>query len=325
MGTKMTVSTKLKVVFLSRYVGIVNRGVETYVLELSKRLKNDFDVTILSGKDSDNLSLITDSGFDVVIATNGRMQSLKASLGRLFRKYKLIIPGQAGIGRDDRWNIFVTQPDVYVALTQFEMDWAKKWAWNSKVVKISNGVDLDRFSKAGQKISLNIKGPVVLSVGALEWYKHHRRTIEAMAKLNVGSLILVGTGSEKDELEEVGNRLLGPERFQIISADYQQMPTVYRAGDLFVLPSWVHESFGIVYVEAMASGLAIVAPDDPPRREIIGYAGIFTDVENADLYSKAITEALSKKWDDLPRKQAENFSWDKIALQYKELIEGLLK
>ena len=38
------------------------------------------------------------------------------------------------------------------------------------------------------------------------------------------------------------------------------MPIVYRSADMFTLPS-IDEPFGLCYVEAMASGLTVVAPD----------------------------------------------------------------
>ena len=81
---------------------------------------------------------------------------------------------------------------------------------------------------------------------------------------------------------------------------------------MFTLPSWIRESFGIVYVEAMACGLAVVAPDDLPRREIIGKAGILTDVFDEEKYAKALEDALNRDWGQIPVKQAEKFSWDLI-------------
>lgn len=315
---------KKRVVFLSRYVGVVNRGVETYVLELSKRLKSYFEVDILTKGDSDSLSKITQGNYDVVIPTNGRLQALKVFLGKFFSRYKVIIPGQAGVGKDDIWNIFITCPDVYIALTDYEKEWAKKWTfWNTKIVKISNGVDLERFKPIGSKININLEPPLILSVGALEWYKHHELTIKALAEMNKGSLLIVGKGSQKDFLTKLGNKLLGEKRFKIIDVPFEQMPEVYRSADLFVLPSWIRESFGIVYVEAMATNIPVVTPDDSPRKEIVGDGGVLTDVFDAKKYANALEQTLLKDWKDHPRKQAENFSWDKIAQNYKELIEKL--
>lgn len=312
---------KLKIAFLSRFQDRVDRGVETYVEELSKRLSQKHEVKILKGSDADSFLKIINGKYDVVIPTNGRLQALKASVGRIFKGYKTIIPGQAGIGRDDIWNIAVTAPQVYVALTDFEEKWAKQWAWRTKVVKIPNGVDLDRFHPARSHLA-RLK-PVILSAGALTWYKHHERTINAMQYVD-GVLIIVGEGDKKQELLKLGNEKI-PGRLKIISADYNGMPKIYRSADLFVLPSWDRESFGIVYLEAMASGLPVVAPDDPPKREIMGNAGILVDTDDPEVYANAINEALQRNWKDFPRKQAEKFSWDKVAEKYEQLLEEMFK
>lgn len=314
---------KLKIVFLCRGFGIVNRGVETYVLELSKRLSVSYKVDILSGKDADSLGKIIPGHYDLVIPTNGRLQALKASLGRLVSGYKTLISGQSGVGRDDIWNIAATVPNIYVALTEFEMEWAKKWAWKTKLVKIPNGVDLKKFSPLGEKAKINLPHPIILSVGVLEWYKHHERTIQAMKHISKGSLLIAGQGPEKEKLTLMGEKILGKDRFRVLSVKYEEIPSFYRAADLFVLPSWDREAFGIVYVEALASNLPIVAPDDSPRREIIGDAGLFVDVCSAEKYSQAIEEALDKKWTNLPRQQAEKFSWDEVARQYEKLFEEI--
>ncbi len=313
---------KRKIVFLSEFVGNSNRGVETYVIELQKRLPGKFEVEVLTGKDAYSIEKIIGGHYDVVIATNGRLQALKASLGRLFGKYQLIIPGQAGPGKDDIWNIAVCCPDYYIGLTQAEVNWAQKYAWKSKIVKIPNGVDLDKFSPSGKKISLGLKGKVVLSVGALFWYKYQDRTIKALRETDL-SLLIIGKGPEKERLEKLGREYLGKDRFKIIEVDFEDIPTYYRSADLFVLPSWDRESFGIVYLEAMASGLPVVAPDDLSRKEIVGEGGLLTDVSNIDKYREIILQALSQDWKDKPRKQAGKFSWDKIANQYEKLFLSL--
>lgn len=316
---------KLKIVFLSRFLGKVNRGAETYVLELSRRLKKNHRVDILTGPDSDDLSRYMNKGYNLVIPTNGRLQALKASIGRLFDQYQTLISGQAGIGKDDIFNILITSPNVYVALTEYEKDWAKKWALATRVLKIPNGVDLDKFSPSGKVEKIDLEKPIILSVGALEWYKYHERTIRALKVLKEGSLLIIGSGSQKERLENLGKENLGKKRFKILTIEHQNLPSYYRTADVFVLPSWDRESFGIVYVEAMASGLPVVAPDDPPRKEIVGSGGIFTNVDNTYEYANAIQKALNQKWNDLPRKQAEKFSWDLIALKYNQLFEEMFK
>lgn len=313
----------MKIVFLSRYQNAVNRGAETFVFELSKRLSKNFKVDILTGKDADDIYKIVKGNYDILIPMNGRMQSLKTSLGRIIGEYKLLITGQSGIGRDDIWNILL-KPDVFVALTGYQKQWAKKWAWGSKVVKIPNGIDLEKFSPKGNKIELDLARPIILSVGALTWYKHHGRVIKAVAKMPGSSLLIVGDGPEKNKLESLGRRLLN-KRFKIIKVNYKDMPAVYRSCDLFTLPSWDREAFGIVYLEAMASGLGVVAPDDSTRHEIIDDAGLFAEVTNPQKYALAIEEALKTDWKIKVRTQVAKFSWDKVAKQYEDLLENMLK
>lgn len=314
----------MKIAILSRYQKSINRGAETFVSELASHLAQNNIVNVLAGGDADSLKKILAGKYDVVMPINGRLQSLKASLGRAIGGYKLIIAGESGVGRDDMWNIAVAKPDAFIALTDYMVDWAKKWAWGTKVVKIPNGVDTNKFKPSGEKYKIDLQKPIVLSVGALTWYKHHERTIEALAKLPDVSLLIVGKGELESELNTLAKKKLG-NRYKIISAPFKDLPKIYRSADLFVLPSWGREAFGIVYIEAMASGLPIVAPDDPPRREIIGSAGIFVDVTDPEKHAEAIKDALNKKWYDTPQRQAKNFSWDKIGKKYEELFKDLIK
>lgn len=313
----------MKILFLSRYQNELQRGAENFVSELSKRLSKNYEVRVLSGNDADGIGKIIKEKYDVVIPINGGFQSLKVSLGRVRGKYKILITGHSGIGRDDIWNLLV-KPDVFVALTEYQYRWAKNWAWGSKVVKIPNGIDLDKFKPNGEKLNLDLEKPIILSVGALVWYKHHDKVIRAVQKLGYGSVLIVGEGTEKDKLARLGFELLG-NRFKIENNNYRDMPKVYRGADIFTLPSWSREAFGIVYLEAMASGLGVVAPDDPSRHEIIGDAGLFVDVTNTQRYAKAIEEALKIGWSKKASKQAEKFSWDKIAKQYDSVMQSLLK
>lgn len=314
----------MRIVFLNRYQNNIERGAETFVKELAFRLSSKNTVDILSGKDADSVQKVLAGKYDIVIAVNGRWQSLKFSIARLIGRYKLLITGHSGIGRDDIWNITVARPDVFIALTSHMAGWARNWTWGTKVVKIPNGIDLEKFQLGGEKIDLKLEKPIILSVGALTWYKHQEKIISAMAKISRGSLLLVGKGEKKQELEAMGKELLG-NRFRIDSFCYQDMPKVYRSCDLFSLPSWDREAFGIAYLEALASGLGVVAPNDASRREIIGNAGLFTNVDNPSEYAKSIDEALSIKWLEKARDQAAKFSWEEIAERYEDLMLNMIK
>lgn len=314
----------MKIAILSRYQNTVYRGVESVVQELSSRLSKNHQVDVFAGKDSDLIFKVIRGNYDIVMPMNGRLQSLKASWSRLLGGYKLVIGGHSGIGKDDIFNITVAKPDVFIALTDYMATWAKKWAWGSKVIKIPDGVDLDKFKPEGEKIKIDLPKPVILSVGALVWYKHHEKIIEAAARMGNASLLIVGKGGEEQRLKELGKKKLG-KRFKVIQVPYEEMPKVYHSCDIFTLPSWDREAFGVVYLEAMASGISVVAPDDLSRREIVGQAGVLTNVDDPNQYAQALKQALDKNWANLPEKQAEKFSWDKVAQSYELCFQELLK
>jgi glycosyltransferase involved in cell wall biosynthesis len=162
-------------------------------------------------------------------------------------------------------------------------------------------------------------------VGAATEQKRLDLVIKAVAKLdNVNLLIASGGGDKIGEIKKMGKETLG-ERFEMVSVPFEKMPEIYRCADVFTLPSLSSESFGNVLVEAMASGLPVVATDDPIRREIVGNSGIFVDPTNINEYTKALETALKTNWEDKPRRQAEKFSWDEIANKYEELFKKLTK
>lgn len=306
-----------KVAFLNIYQGKVNRGVETFIFELSRRLSKEYEVDVISDV---NYLKILKTRYDVIIPTNGRFQALITRLITWIRREKMIISAQSGPGADDKWNL-LCMPDVFVGISEYAAEWAKKFNPFVKVSYIPNGVDLTKFSKGIKPIKVDLPHPIILSVGALEPIKRQDLLIKAVSKTKA-SLLLVGKGKLEGELNELGSRLLG-DRFKIISLPHADMPKIYGVSDLFSFSTVPWESFGIVMVEAMASGLPVVASDDPIRREIVGDAGLFIDPTNTDKYAETLEKALSVKWGDKPRKQAEKYSWDDIARQYCKLIDSL--
>lgn len=306
----------MKIAFLSYYSGKVNRGVETFVAELTKRLITlGHEVTIYTSLSS---FLRHANNPDVLFPTNGRLQVLLSKLWCLIHGKKLVISGQSGLGIDDRFNLWLF-PDVFVALTNFQAQWAKAANPFAKIAVIPNGAEIP--DKAKPRVA-DLPKPIILCVSALTKAKRPELAIQAVAKMKSGSLLLVGAGERHQELEVLGQKLL-PARFKIISVPYQEINSVYASADLFTFSSVPWESFGIVLVEAMAANLPVVCSDDPIRREIVGDAGIFVNPENTDEYAKALETALNKNWGDVPRRQAEKFSWDIVAHKYEDLFKSL--
>lgn len=305
----------MKIAFLNKYQNKVNRGAETFVSELAKRLSKNHQVDVIS--DINYFTLFTKK-YDLIIPTNGRFQAFATRIITWITKSKMVISGQSGVGLDDRLNLY-SIPDAFVALSTYALKESKKRNPFIKIVYIPNGVDLNRFK--GRTIK---GGRTILCVGAFTEQKRHELVIKAVSKLKNVKLIIAGGGGDKlQDIKILGEQLLGKNNFEIIETTNDKMPAIYNKADVFTLASKTYESFGIVLVEAMASGLPVVATDDPIRREIVGDAGLFVDPTDTDAYAEAIEKALSINWNEKPRKQAEKFSWDNIAKQYEELFNSL--
>lgn len=269
------------------------------------------------------LTIIWREGFDVIVPTDGGWETVICRILTWLQGGKLVVSGQSGPGHDDRWNLF-SRPNIFIALTSASKKWAQKAGFGVKIEMIPNGVDTKKFNPRNTAQKVNLKKPIVLCVSALAESKRVELAIKAVAKLKQVSFLVMGEGDMKGELGVLGRRLLG-DRFLITSANHEEMPGYYATADLFTMVSVPWESFGIVYAEAMASGLAVVATDTEARREIIGEAGLFVDPEKTDEYAEALGKALKTDWGDKPRKQAEKFSWDKIAEEYEKVMASMVK
>lgn len=217
------------------------------------------------------------------------------------------------------------KPDHLVVFNQDTVQTVKGWYPNQAVSAIPNGVDLSRFAATGDTFDFQLSGKLVLCVGTLNRKNHKRMelAIKAMAQVPEASLILCGDGVDKDYYIALGEELLGKKRFKQMSLSFDEMPKLYRSVDLFTLPS-ANEPFGRVYLEALASGTPVVAPDDTMRCTIIGNAGIVCNVEDSTQYAESLSLALSTDWQNKTIEQASKFSWAAIALQYKAVIDNML-
>src|SRR5258708_5041777 len=349
-----------KVAFLSFFNGVYERGVETLVLQLGERLAKTCDFTVYqSGAKSSNLfkTKIYETPWNSVLQEPSSLKkrlfldptslSVKEFMQKILpdlkrEKYDIVVPcnngwetilcklnnvgkivtiGQAGIGWDDRVNMW-SFPDTFIGYTDYQCDWVHKNNPFVRIEKIPNGVDLNNFGEKGKKYKIDLPKPIILMVAALVPLKRQELAIRAVAKMKNGSLVLVGKGDDEVRLTRMGNELL-PGRFKILSLTFDKIPEIYRSADLFTFPTSSWESFGLVLLEAMASNLPIVATDDPIRREIVGDAGLFVDPVDTQKYAKTLEKVLEIKWGSKPREQAEKYSWDDIAKKYQKLFDEL--
>ncbi len=309
----------MKIAFLNKYQDKVTRGAETFVSELSMRLSKNNQVDVIFNI---NYFELFRKKYDVIIPTNGRLQAVLVRIISWLRGSKMVVSGQSGMGWDDKINLLVF-PNAFIALSSKALSWAKKVNPFVKSFYIPNGADLNKFKMKNKR---NNNKKIILAVGAFTEQKRLNLVIDAVSRLEEVSLVIAGGGGDKkQEIVDYGLKVLGADRFKAITVPFEKMPGVYEIADVFTLPSKPSESFGNVIVEAMATNLPIVATDDPVRREIVGEAGLFVNPADVNAYKEALKNALEKDWGNLPRKQAEKFSWDKIARDYEDMFAKITK
>jgi glycosyltransferase-like protein len=178
---------------------------------------------------------------------------------------------------------------------------------------VGNGVDMDRFSPTPDATDLALRArlglppgtPVFLAVGGVEERKNTIRLLEAFRAVHAGHrtcrLVIAGGASLLDHgvYQERFSAVLAhsglPDEAVIRTGQLPQelMPALYRAATTLVFPS-TKEGFGLVVLEAMASGVPVMASRVAPFTEYLGD----DDVMWCDPFDPAaIAEAMSTSLD----------------------------
>jgi glycosyltransferase involved in cell wall biosynthesis len=198
------------------------------------------------------------------------------------------------------------------------------------------GVDLDDFRKDHESdvaARYHLPPEYALAVATVEPRKNLPRLLEAVSRLVsrgwAGSLVLAGgPGGDERRVAETMERLAIGAR--VVRLDYvppRDLPALYRGARLLVTPS-LWEGFGLPVLEAMASGVAVVASDIPAHREVAGSAALYVDPGDPD----AIAAGIERVWSDREqsrrltqagRDRAPLFSWRETAVKTLAVYERL--
>ena len=191
---------------------------------------------------------------------------------------------------------------------------------------IPNGMDARRFVPGlGDRVQFGIPEgvPVVLMASAPIPSKHVPAGVRSVARLPGVHLVVAGDGPLGAEVDALATRLM-PGRFMRFTTSMDRMPALYRSANAFLHLSR-DEAFGNVYVEAMASGLPVVAHDYPTARWILGDQGLLVDTSIEDLTVEALRAALAAPaCPDARHAAAERFDWPRVGGLYEEFLRGLV-
>jgi phosphatidylinositol alpha-mannosyltransferase len=167
---------------------------------------------------------------------------------------------------------------------------------------IPNGVDLERFSPDGPRPP-GRAAPTILFVGSLEPRKGLDVLLDAipLVRRKLGAdpeVMIVGEGSLRGSILRRARRDRGDIRL-LGRVPHDEIARCYRGADLLVAPALYGESFGIVLLEALASGLPVIASG------IEGYAEVLAGCPSARLVEPNHAEGLAAGIVDLWRTYSE--------------------
>jgi glycosyltransferase involved in cell wall biosynthesis len=198
--------------------------------------------------------------------------------------------------------------------------------WFTKL--IPNGIDPTRFRPGPadrSRLGLPENRPIVLMVSALYRGKRIIEGLSTAAKIDDIFCVVAGDGPLRDEVDRLGAALL-PGRFLRRTFPRDLMPLLYRSANVF-LHTAIRESFGNVYIEALASGIPVVAHDDEVTRWILGDHGYLVDTTVEQMLLNALRHALLAP---VERSRSamnfahERYSWRSIAARYCEFFKEVL-
>jgi glycosyltransferase involved in cell wall biosynthesis len=185
------------------------------------------------------------------------------------------------------------------------------------------GVDVRRFAEAREPATPPDRH-IVISPGRLEWEKGHHDVLRALAAIRQGlvpadrdaaerlRVLIIGSGPEEDRLRDHAAELGIGDAVEIRSVPYDEMPSLYARASAMVLGSlpssgcalrpgdiprcfW-EEQFGLVLVEALAAGLALIVGESGAIPEVVG--------DSAQLFAPGDWMAIARLLAEGPLSQA---------------------
>jgi glycosyltransferase involved in cell wall biosynthesis len=204
----------------------------------------------------------------------------------------------------------------------------------SSAIVIYTGVDHQKFcpidrNEARRNLRLPQLDKIVLFVGSLIVTKGCFELVQAIANLNrkgegTVRLIMIGTGADREKLEEHINNLQATQFVQLVGpVQPSELRQWYGSANLFCLPSH-REGVPNVILESLACGIPVVATPVGGIPEVLSeQAGRFVSVNNVQDLEIGLKHSFEKKFDqDQIVDSAAKFDWDRCAKKITELLGG---
>ncbi|MCX8072610.1 MAG: glycosyltransferase [Candidatus Binatia bacterium] len=205
------------------------------------------------------------------------------------------------------------------------------WAPRERIVVVRNGIDTERFRPASQR---SLERPVVVTAGRLVEQKNHALFLRAAAvvrsKLPQVSFAVAGDGPLREMLEQLAGSL-GVREHVTFLGERGDLESVFREAHVFWLTSrW--EGMPNVLLEAMASGLPVVATEVGGCREVVGdsLGGALVPVDSIAGFVENTVRWLTSAEKffcaaQAARQRAEEFALPRMVARMEKLYHEILE
>ena len=214
--------------------------------------------------------------------------------------------------------------DVVLAQTEHMKSYMKKVSGRSEIKVIPNGIDTNfKFRNVRKELGFSDNDFVICNAGRLIPSKKVDELIELVNSLDGVKLLVVGDGPEMNRLKKIAGKnvvFLGKK-------SHTETLNIMHSSDIYVTMTRHTEGFPNVLLEAMLSGLPIVAPNHLAIPEIID-EGVNGFVVDKDFRSAILRlkddDKLRRKISNENLKKVKEYSFDKIVDELLGVYEGLV-
>lgn len=315
------------------------------VIELHKYPGHDFGVIrkIASAASQCRLDILHARGWPTLVETAvaARLARVKATVYGFHGKTMSDLSQRSLLRRAVQALTIRAYRNVVTLNSRMRSDFAREaWLPESRIAVIANGVDVTRFSPGRKneavrkQYGLPADRLIVGNVARLDPVKNHEVLLHAVAKIakhrRPPFVLIIGDGDHRPVLEQL-IKALGLTNHVLLPGYREDIPSFLSCMDVYVQSSH-YEGFSNTVLEAMASGLPIVASDVGGTRDLFleGQEGRFFAPNDAQGLADVLTkfqenELLRKAMGDRARRRAaETFSLEAMVRQYEALYEKLV-
>ena len=232
--------------------------------------------------------------------------------------------------------------DAVTASTRELGERGRDQGYNGEIHIIPHGIDTNQFhpknahkrNELRRALGVKEDEPMIFAVQRLHPRKRTSQLIlaaaEVLKSLPSAKFIIGGRGREMEQLQKLIVSLKLQDSVKLIGyIPDSELPFYYAAADIFALHT-LYEGFGIVVIEAMASGLPVVTTNVGGMDDIVedNGAGIIVPPNNPSEMAEAILTTLEAKkhqrYAEHARRAAEEkYSTKKVCLQYIDLYQSV--